>query len=732
VTLKFAELYFNDAGKRRFNVVINGQTVLSDFDMVAQAGAARTAIDRTFPTTVTNGQLVIQFLYGSLDNPYINALEIRSSTTATLQASQAQQFTASVTGTSNTSVTWSLSPPIGSVSSTGLYTAPSGISATQQVSLTARSVANTTSSATATITLIPSATVGLSSLSCSPTSLASNATSTCAVTLSGTAPSGGSLVSLSDNNSLLSTPSSVTVPAGASSVSFSATAGSIPSDQSVTITASLSGSNPITTTLSLRSSSSFTPIRINSGGPAFTDNLGQVWSADTNFSGGVVDNFPVAVSGTSNPTLYQTARGAPFQYQFTVPNGSYSVTLKFAELYFTQPGQRRFNVAINGQTVLADFDIIAQAGATRTAIDRSFSTTVTNGQMVIQFLYGSADDPYVNAVEIRSSTTAVAVALSPTTAALQSSGSQQFTASVTGTSNTAVTWSISPPIGSVSSTGLYTAPSGVSTTQQISLTARSVADTTASASATITLISSPTVSLSALSCSPTGLASNATSTCAITLSGTAPSGGTLVSLSDNNSLLTTPSSVTVPAGASSVSFNATAGSIPSDQSAVITASLSGGNSVTTTLSLRSFTPIRINSGGPAFTDNLGQLWSADANFSGGVVDNFPVTVSDTSNPTLYQTARGAPFQYQFTVPNGSYSVTLKFAELYFTQPGQRRFNVAINGLTVLADFDIIAQAGAARAAIDRTFSTTVTNGQMVIQFLYGSADDPYINALEIR
>ncbi len=78
----------------------------------------------------------------------------------------------------------------------------------------------------------------------------------------------------------------------------------------------------------------------------------------------------------------------------------------------------------------------------------------------------------------------VHVSVSPTTANLSSGGTQLFSASVTGTANTAVTWSAS--IGSISSTGVYTAPVVTSTTNA-TVTATSQADSTQSASAAVTI-----------------------------------------------------------------------------------------------------------------------------------------------------------------------------------------------------------------------------------------------------
>ena len=82
--------------------------------------------------------------------------------TATLGAGQTQQFTASVTGLANTAVTWSLNPNVGTISPTGLYTAPANITGQQIVTLTATSAADSTRAANASITLTPSVSITIS------------------------------------------------------------------------------------------------------------------------------------------------------------------------------------------------------------------------------------------------------------------------------------------------------------------------------------------------------------------------------------------------------------------------------------------------------------------------------------------------------------------------------------------------------------------------------------------
>jgi hypothetical protein len=82
----------------------------------------------------------------------------------------------------------------------------------------------------------------------------------------------------------------------------------------------------------------------------------------------------------------------------------------------------------------------------------------------------------------------VTILLTPSTASLTASQTQQFTTAVTGTANTGVTWSLSPAVGTISSTGLYTAPASVAGAQNVTVTATSTADPTKSASSTISLI----------------------------------------------------------------------------------------------------------------------------------------------------------------------------------------------------------------------------------------------------
>lgn len=83
----------------------------------------------------------------------------------------------------------------------------------------------------------------------------------------------------------------------------------------------------------------------------------------------------------------------------------------------------------------------------------------------------------------------VSVTISPPSATVVTGHTQQFAASVTGTTNTNVTWSVTGGAsnGSISASGLYTAPATVPSPAQVTITVTSQADASKSASAGVTV-----------------------------------------------------------------------------------------------------------------------------------------------------------------------------------------------------------------------------------------------------
>jgi len=95
VTLDFAETYVTAAGQRIFSVSINGTQVLTNFDIYAAAGGMNIAVQRTFPVTVTNGTLSVNFIPGAVENPKINGMEVVESSGSGSGGTSALQITTS-------------------------------------------------------------------------------------------------------------------------------------------------------------------------------------------------------------------------------------------------------------------------------------------------------------------------------------------------------------------------------------------------------------------------------------------------------------------------------------------------------------------------------------------------------------------------------------------------------------------------------------------------------------
>ncbi len=152
-------------------------------------------------------------------------------------------------------------------------------------------------------------------------------------------------------------------------------------------------------------------IAVNAGGPAVATG-GVNYLADQYFTGGSVFSVTSAIAGTTDDVVYQTERyGQAFSYAVPVANGSYQVTLKFAELYHGAAGQRVFDVTAEGGLVLDNLDIFAQAGGKFIAKDFIIPVTVADGVLNLQFA-ASVDSAKIDAIQI-------APAAAPSPAALR-------------------------------------------------------------------------------------------------------------------------------------------------------------------------------------------------------------------------------------------------------------------------------------------------------------------------
>lgn len=153
--------------------------------------------------------------------------------------------------------------------------------------------------------------------------------------------------------------------------------------------------------------------RINCGGPDFLDPQGNMWQSDNGsgyFNVGRTLPSPVSdtidILGTDLDTLYRTERydgqSAPnMTYTLPVTPGYYLVKLHFAEVYWTKPNRRKFDVLIEGDPRLVNYDIIDGIGP-YTADVRQFVVVVADNDLQIEFAPSATplDNAKISAIEI--------------------------------------------------------------------------------------------------------------------------------------------------------------------------------------------------------------------------------------------------------------------------------------------------------------------------------------------
>jgi len=144
---------------------------------------------------------------------------------------------------------------------------------------------------------------------------------------------------------------------------------------------------------------------------------GNGFIADTYGTGGGADSIPAGTASFPNwgPTVphpiptavWDTSRVGESHYTVPglTPGSVYQVRLYFLDWYFTHPGQREFDVTINGTKVLTNFDIINTAdtagadGPEAFGVEKDFPVTVgPSGTVTLDFTRDGADQPQVNAI----------------------------------------------------------------------------------------------------------------------------------------------------------------------------------------------------------------------------------------------------------------------------------------------------------------------------------------------
>jgi Fe-S cluster assembly iron-binding protein IscA len=442
-----------------------------------------------------------------------------SPSTAQVSAGGQKQFSATVTGSTNTSVNWTVAgtgcsgSSCGSISASGLYTAPASVPTPPTVTITATSVAAPSQSAKATVTLTAATT-----LTISPSSpqvkpggqvqfAASGPGSGVVIwSASGSGCSGiscGSITGSGLYTAPAAPPSPATVVVTAASLSNLSISGST--------TVTISSNSQVSVTISPAS------VQVNTG-------------AQQQFTAAVTGNSNTAVTwsvtgfGCAGATCGTVSSSGRYTAPSTRPNPSFvsvtatsvadptksstatvtiaqeiGVSISPASAQLAIGASQQFTAKVTGTTITSVTWSVTGSGCAgstcgtiTTAGDYTAPDTVPTPAQVTVTATSTADG-VTSASATVTIIIPIQVTVSPTTAIVTVSDQQQFRATVSGTKNTAVTWSVSgagcsgAACGTITAAGLYTAPASVPNPAGVTIKAAAQANTSSSASAAVTI-----------------------------------------------------------------------------------------------------------------------------------------------------------------------------------------------------------------------------------------------------
>jgi hypothetical protein len=476
--------------------------------------------------------------------------------TASVLLGEPQTFTATVTNSANTAVMWTVNgipggnTTVGTIDAGGVYTAPQILAASPGVSLTAASVADPSKSGTVSITI----TSLFSLVVAGPSSVNAGNSITYAATLTpaaGSNPSrviswsvagtgcGGAACGTISSSGVFTAPSLAPSPA---TVRVIATPQADPS-KAISVFVSII---PVIG-ISISPSAAAVPLGATQALQATvtgTQNAAVTWDVNGVVGGnpavGMILNSPIAPDNTTYTAPQTLPAGGSVTVHATSntnPSVTASATITFtsainviltpASATLAVSQRQTFTAHVNNtpnQNVAWLVNGIPGGNLVTGQICAPGSNpcqpvSASNGGSVDYIAPGGLPSP--NPVNITATSQAggnvsatasvtilshVGVSVQPGSATIGITGKLQFTASVTGTVNPQVTWSITgagcvqPGVcGTIDSTGLYTAPPAVPSPALIDIVATSSADTSQSGTATVTITGGPSI----LSLSPT-------------------------------------------------------------------------------------------------------------------------------------------------------------------------------------------------------------------------------------
>jgi hypothetical protein len=143
---------------------------------------------------------------------------------------------------------------------------------------------------------------------------------------------------------------------------------------------------------------------------SYVDRAGKLWGPDAFFSGGKgVRSTVQHIWRTQDANIYRSSRQGDFQYDIPLKPGVYELRLHFAETFYGPEeiggggeGSRVMTASINGKALLNDFDVVLDAGGSRTADVKVFTgiSTGSDGQLHLSFSSVRGGSAMLSAIEI--------------------------------------------------------------------------------------------------------------------------------------------------------------------------------------------------------------------------------------------------------------------------------------------------------------------------------------------
>jgi Malectin domain len=261
-------------------------------------------------------------------------------------------------------------------------------------------------------------------------------------------------------------------------------------------------------------------IRIDSGNWApTTDGNGNLWVGDIGFENGGYNqkngDYPnwASLNGSPERTQYQSAGytyGNDIVYTLVVPNGNYKLRVMFGQIYngcnnlstcvYYNPNtnvtsHRPMLVEANGQIALHNYDFgLPNNYLYAVPVDAYVPAQVTNNTLYLairmnlpDIATSAAPMPIINGLEIIPDSSSPYITIDAQQQTSVSAGNTLQLYATGWYMSNAVTWSLSGP-GSISQTGLYTAPATASSSAQtITITATSTVTSSVQATTTLTI-----------------------------------------------------------------------------------------------------------------------------------------------------------------------------------------------------------------------------------------------------